>query len=247
MLRIDINARDLGDRGRVVLGSVGNPFENGLIVSGVSLVELIAGVRHLPHALLNQRAFLRNGEIDAAADHFTREADIVTIRIHTEERETEAVFTASGTVTATLITASPHEDRHHILAEGNGTILEAIFNLDRGAGGETTDGRDHFSLTFLGDGVQGVAIKISDLLISQGQRRISRDITGRRVLESGENDDAVEVALRLKGELIRKDLQLFDGRQLKFEVGEDGFLSQIARGELHAGGPDSPLGDPVTQ
>ena len=104
LLREDLDTRHLGETRRVILSTVRNPLEDGLVILGISLVELIAGVRHSADGLLDHRALLGDGEVDAAADHLTGQADIVAIRIHAEKREAEAVLAAGGAMAAAAVT-----------------------------------------------------------------------------------------------------------------------------------------------
>jgi hypothetical protein len=101
LLGEDLDAGDLGDARGVVLGAVGDPLEDGLVVLRVGVVELVARMRDGADGLLDERALLGDGEVDAAAlMSVAGQTHVVAVGVHAEQGEAEAVLAAGGAVAA---------------------------------------------------------------------------------------------------------------------------------------------------
>ena len=245
LLREDLDTRHLGDARGVVLGAIGDPLEDGLVVLGIGLVELVAGVRHGADGLLDHRAFLGDGEVDTAANHLTGEADVVTVRIHTKEGETETILTAGGAVAAAAIAGGAQEDRHDVLTERDRAIFLTVLDRDGDTGGESAERGDDFGLAGFSHGMDGVAVELGDLLISDLEVGEGGDVARGGVLEGGEDDEAMEVALGLEADGFGEDFELLKRREFLRELGLGFFLRLVLGGEHDTGGPDSAFGDPA--
>ena len=64
---------------------------------------------------------------------------MVAFRIVAEERQAEAVLAAGGAVTAADIAAGPHENRHDVEFEADGTIGLGVRDLHRRGRGLTAE------------------------------------------------------------------------------------------------------------
>ena len=86
-------------------------------------------------------------------------------------------------MTTARIAAAAKKNRHHIEAEGNRAILEAILDLDWHLRRKTAQFGDDFGGTAVGDGMRGILFQGGHLRISHAQVCKSRHIAGRGVLE----------------------------------------------------------------
>jgi hypothetical protein len=80
-------------------------------------------------------------------------------------------------------------------------------------GGASAEGGDDLGLAGVGDGVDGIAVEGRDLLVGDLEVGVGGHVAGGGVLEGGEDDDAVEVALGLEGDGLGEDLELLERGQ----------------------------------
>ena len=218
-LREDLDAGDLGDAGGVVLGPSGDPFQDGTVVGGIRLVELVARVGDGADGLLDQRAFLGDGEVDPAADHLAGQADVVAGGVHAEEREAETVLAARGAVATARVATAAEEDRHDVEAEGDRAILDAVLDGDGHPGRQAAEGRDDLGRAGVGDRAKHVAGERRHLRVGDFDVGESCDVARGGILEGREDDEPVGVAAGLEPHLGRENLEFLHRGELAEQLG----------------------------
>ena len=92
--------------------------------------------------LLEHRALGRDRSVDSAADHLSRQPEMVSLGIEPEQRDPKAVLAACGPVAASGVAPGPHEHRHDVEPETERRLDRRLRDLDRYGGrlaAEATD------------------------------------------------------------------------------------------------------------
>ncbi len=86
---------------------------------------------HGTESFLHYQALLGDGQIHAAPYAFASESEIIPIGIVAEQRKSEAILAAGGTVTRTRVAPGLHKDRHDIELKADGAFECSMLDAHR--------------------------------------------------------------------------------------------------------------------
>ena len=228
--REHFHAHRQGDRGGVERGVGLEPADERLVVLVALLHPRAAGVRHLAERLLDECAFGRQCEVDAAAVEFAREAEVVAVGVEAEQRQAEPVLAAGGPVAPADVAPGPHEDGHHVLLERDRAVLLRLHHLHRHLDGLPAEGDRHLGGA-VGDWQHDEFVEFRERGVGERHLRLRGHVAGDAVGLGELDDERLLVARRFEVDVRRVHGDRL-GERFAAEGAEGGERKQVGKAHV---------------
>jgi hypothetical protein len=184
----------------------GNPIAQQGEVRIVRRELFPTAMRHRARAFFQQQTVLRQSDIDAAIHKLTREAEVVGIRVITEEREPKAILASRGTVAATGATAIAHQHRHDVVLKRGRSGLRTAPDLHLRRRTESRV-RHHKPRAARGLRRECARSPLGEAGIFQSHLRLSCNIAGQATLIGERDHHTLAGGERMNVDVLGENLQ----------------------------------------